>query len=323
MRAIVCDAYGPPERLRLADVPVPELGPGQVLVRVHHAAINDYDWSLIRGKPYPYRLLYGLRKPKFPIPGIELSGTVVAWGDGVDRFKPGASVFGDISGSGWGCLSEYAVVEARDLADRPADVPSVTACALPHAGMLAWQSLFDSGRLAEGEHVLINGGGGGVGTIALQLAKTKGATVTGVDSGAKLKGMKALGFDRVIDYTQEDFTRLPEKYDLIVDAKTKRSAADFARVLRPKGRYVTVGGDLHRLIGLLAQKNFTGKEMHIVILKPNRDLEKLLPYVRNGTVKPLIDGPYPLKEVPRLMRYFGEGRHRGKVIIEVSTPLQP
>ncbi|MGB3800674.1 MAG: NAD(P)-dependent alcohol dehydrogenase [Lewinella sp.] len=320
MKAIICNSYGPPERLRIADLPIPAPGPGEVLVRVHHATLNDYDWSLVRGRPYPYRLLFGLRRPKFPIPGIELSGTVVGVGPNVGRFGVGAPVFGDISGSGWGSLAEYVVVKAKDIVARPPDIPSEVAVTLPHAGMLAWQALFDAGRLMEGEQVLINGGGGGVGTLALQLAKTKGARVTGVDTGPKLERMTEMGFDDVIDYRRQDFTRPGGKYDLIVDTKTTRPATAYARVLRPGGRYVTVGGTLSRLIGLLLHKPFLSQPMKIVSLKPNRDMDALIPLVREKKVVPLIDGPHPLTEVPHLLRYFGEGKHQGKIVIQISTP---
>ena len=320
MKAIVTDGYAEPERLRLSDLPVPTPGPGQVLVQVHHTTINDYDWSLVRGRPYPYRLLFGWRKPAYPVPGIELSGTVAGTGPGVDGLPEGTLVFGDISHGGWGSWAEYVVVSAGDLRVRPPDVSSTTAAALPHAGQLAWQALFGEGQLTEGGHVLINGAGGGVGAVALQLAKSHGATVTGVDSASKLASMRELGFDRVIDYRVDDFTRLEQTYDLIVDAKTTRSAFAYARVLRPGGRYVTVGGHLTRLLALPMQKVFTDRSMHIVALRPNRDLDALLNRCRAGQLQPVVDGPYALADVPRLLRYFGEGRHHGKIVIEVSTP---
>ena len=317
---MITDGYGAPERLRLADLPVPTPGPGQVLVQVHHTTINDYDWSLVRGRPYPYRLLYGWRKPRYPVPGIELSGTVMDTGAGVDGLPEGTLVYGDISGGGWGSWAEYVVVSAGELRVRPPDIPSATAAALPHAGQLAWQALFGKGQLAEGQDVLINGAGGGVGAIALQLAKSLGATVTGVDSTPKLEAMRALGFDRVIDYRVDDFTRLEGKYDLIVDAKTTRSAFAYARVLRPGGRYVTVGGTLPRLLALPVQRAFTGRSMHIVALQPNRDVDALLDRVRSGELQTVVDGPHSLTDIPRLLRYFGEGRHHGKIVIEVSPP---
>ncbi|PPK84523.1 NADPH:quinone reductase-like Zn-dependent oxidoreductase [Neolewinella xylanilytica] len=313
------NGYGAPERLGLAEIPIPDPGPGEVLVRVHHAAINDVDWSLVRGRPYVYRLLFGLRRPKHAVPGIELSGTVVKTGTGVDGFREGEAVFGDISGSGWGCLAEYAAVKATDLMARPQGLSSIMAAALPHAGMLAWQAIFRYGRLQAGERVLINGAGGGVGTLGLQLAKLYGATVTGVDAGPKLDRLRQLGFDRVIDYRQVDFTRTGATYDLIVDAKTNRSAFAYARALRPGGRYVTVGGTPATLVGILALRGFTGREMQIVALKPNRDLGELLPLVLSGKVVPEIDGPHPLATVPKLLRYFGNGEHQGKIIVELTN----
>lgn len=319
MKAIVCDRYGAPEQLQLRDVPMPVPKRGQVLVRVHATTVNDYDWSMVTGRPRIYRLFFGLFKPRRPIPGMELSGTVEAVGQGVTRWKVGDAVYGDTSNGGLGTFAEFVVVPENELRRIPNGLSFVQAAALPHALELAYQGLFDVGRLEHGERVLINGGGGGVGTFALQLAKRQGCTVWGVDTGPKLEAMTALGFDRVIDYKQHDFTRMGERFDLVLDTRTKRSAHELSRALASNGRYVTVGGDPGRLLALLVARWFGRRNMRILALKSNKHQDELAPLLSSGGLKPVIDGPYSLSEAPRLIRYFGEGRHTGKVVMEATN----
>jgi NADPH:quinone reductase-like Zn-dependent oxidoreductase len=207
MKAFIQQNYGPPEQLTLTEVPVPRPKAGEVLVKIHSTAVNDYDWAMVTGVPRIYRLLYGLRRPKQPIPGTELSGTVASVGPGDSRFAPGDEVYGDISDHGFGTYAEYVCIKQEAMVPKPAEMSFDEAAAIPHATMLAWQGLVESGKLQPGERLLLNGGGGGVGTFALQMAKHIGARVTGVDTGAKLAKMRELGFDEVIDYKQEDFTR--------------------------------------------------------------------------------------------------------------------
>ena len=319
MKAIVCDRYGPPEQLQLRDMPVPAPKDHQVLVRVHATTVNDYDWSMVIGRPRIYRLFFGLFRPRRPIPGMELAGIVEALGPQVTRWKVGDRVYGDTSNGGLGTFAEFVAVPENELRRMPEGLSFVEASAIPHALELAYQAVVSIGKLKDGERVLVNGGGGGVGTFALQLAKRQGCIVWGVDTGEKLKAMMALGFDRVIDYKQHDFTQLGERFDLVVDAKTKRSAKELARALTPNGRYVTVGGDPGRLIELLFARWFGRKNMHILALKSNKNLDELAPLLSSGALKPVIDGPYPLSDAPRLVRYFGEGKHTGKVVIEVAA----
>lgn len=255
MRAFTYSKYGPPTNLRLEDdLPRPSPEKNEALVRIKATAINDYDWSMLRGKPYPYRLLYGLLRPGYPIPGMELSGVVETVGEEVTAFRPGDTVYGDISEHGFGSFAEYVCVNSSALIPMPDSMNFAEAAALPHAAMLASQALIDCGNLQKNRQILINGAGGGVGPFALQIAKTFEATVTGVDTGEKLNMMKSIGFDHIIDYQSEDFTRGETKYDLILDCKTNRSPFAYAGVLRPGGRYVTVGGHLPRLLQLLAFK---------------------------------------------------------------------
>jgi len=325
MKAIVCERYGPPEQLRLRDVPVPVPKDRQVLVRVFATPVNDYDWSMVLGRPLLYRLFFGLFRPRRPIPGMELAGVVEALGPNCTQWQVGDKVYGDTSNGGLGTFAEFVAVPETELRRMPAGLSFVEAAAVPHALELAYQALVEIGNLKDGEpacrsgrRVLLNGAGGGVGTFALQLAKQQGCTVWGVDTGEKLETMTAMGFDRVIDYTQQDFTQLGERFDLIVDMKTKRSPRELARALAPTGRYVTVGGDPGRLIAVLFARLFGRRNMHIVSLKSNKNLDALAPLIGNGTLKPVIDGPYALEDAPRLVRYFGEGRHTGKVVMALG-----
>jgi NADPH:quinone reductase-like Zn-dependent oxidoreductase len=215
-----------------------------------------------------------------------------------------------------GTFAEFVAVPETEIRRMPEGLSFVEAAAIPHALELAYQAMVKIGKLKDGEKMLLNGAGGGVGTFALQLAKQQGCTVWGVDTGdKKLQAMRDLGFDRVIDYKEQDFTQLGERFDLIVDMKTKRSPRALARALTSGGRYVTVGGDPGRLIAILLARLLGRRSMHIVALKSNKNLDALAPLISNGTLKPMIDGPYALEDAPRLVRYFGEGRHTGKVVM--------
>lgn len=319
MKAIVCERFGAPEQLQIRDVPVPVPKAGQVLVRVRATTVNDYDWSMVTGRPRVYRLFFGLLRPRKPIPGMELAGTVESLGPNATKWRVGDKVYGDVSNGGLGTFAEFVAVPESELRRIPEGLSFTEAAAIPHALELAYQAVVEIGQLKPGDRVLINGAGGGVGTFALQLCKQQGCTVWGVDTGEKLKTMSAMGFDRVIDYKQQDFTTLGERFDLIVDPKTKRSASELVRALLPNGRYVTVGGDPGRLIALLFSRWFGQSNMHILALKSNKNLDALAPMLSNRTLKPVIDGPYTLENAPRLVRYFGEGKHTGKVVMEVAA----
>jgi len=323
MKAIVLNKYGSSDSLQLKDVAKPSPKENEVLIKVHATAVNDYDWSLMRGKPYPYRLMFGITKPKKKIPGMELSGIIEALGENAKTFKVGDAVYGDVSSYGFGCFAEYICVDEKALALKPVKMSFEEAASIPHASMLAVQGLVDIGKIQKGQNILINGSGGGVGTFGLCIAKLYGGEVTGVDTGDKLKMMKSIGFDHVIDYKKEDFTKNGQCYDLILDAKTNRSTFDYVRSLSPNGRYVTVGGYLNRLIQILLLKpwisKFYKKSTDIVALKPNKDLDYINELYETGRIKPVIDGPYKLSEVPELIQYFGEGKHTGKVVITLEA----
>lgn len=321
MRAILLKKYGPPSELQVHEVPKPTPTEREVLVKIHATAINDYDWSMVRGKPLLYQLLFGLGKPKHPIPGMELSGTVEAVGDRVTQHKVGDVVFGDTSEFGFGTLAEYVCTHEKTLLKKPDYLSFEEAASLPHAYGLAHQGLVEKGQISKGQKVLINGAGGGVGSFALQIAKCYDAEVTGVDTGDKLKRMKALGYDHIIDYKHQDFTKLSEQYDLILDAKTTHGPFAYVRVLKAGGRYVTVGGTMPTIIqvALLGPliKSLYKKHLEVLALVPNKDLDTIHGLFSDKKLECVIDGPYPLEEVPRLIQYFGEGKHTGKIIIKV------
>jgi NADPH:quinone reductase-like Zn-dependent oxidoreductase len=322
MKAIVLTSYGAPDVLQLEDVAKPEPGRGEVLVKVHATAVNDWDWCFVRGKPYIFRLVFGLLRPKVAVLGAEVAGTIEATGNGARKFQPGDHVYGDISEAGFGGFAEYVCVREDALSRKPAGMTFEQAAALPHAAMLALQGLVDVGQIRQGERVLINGAGGGVGTIGLQIAKRYQAEVTGVDSALKLDALRSVGFDHVIDYRQEDFTKNGQRYDLILDTKTNRSTFRYLRSLNPGGRYVTVGGHVPRLLQALCMgpliSRFSSKKVRIVGLKPNKDLGYVSDLFETNGLKCVIDGPYQLSDVPQAVQRFGDAKHVGKVVITVA-----
>ncbi|MDN3687011.1 NAD(P)-dependent alcohol dehydrogenase [Cyclobacterium jeungdonense] len=324
MKAVQFITYGNPERVldvREVDKPIPKNH--EVLVQIRATAINDYDWSLVRGKPYLYRLLFGLFRPRVQIPGMELAGMVDAVGSDVTRFTVGDAVFGDISEYGFGTFAEYVCVDANALVKKPDNLSFEEATAVPHAFCLALQALRDLGQLTKGQKILINGGGGGVGTLAVQLAKLEDCVVTGVDSGEKLEQMKAIGYDHVIDYKKTNFTKNGDTYDLILDCKSNQYPWSYLRALSPNGIYVTIGGNPAGLINLVlfgkVLSLFSTKKLLILSLKSNRSLDFFLELYDQKKINIIIDGPYLLKDTPRLIQYFGEGKHRGKVVIKGET----
>ncbi len=321
MKAVVFTRYGTWDALELREVAKPTPGDGEVLVRVHAASINDWDWGLLQGTPFLNRVTFGLRRPKKQILGSDIAGRVEALGTNAKRFRPGDEVFGDLSGR-WGGFAEYVCAREEALAPKPAGLTFEEAAAIPQAAVLAVQGLRDKGRLQQGQTLLVNGAGGGVGTFAVQIARLHGAETTGVDSSEKLDLLRSIGFDHVLDYAREDFTDLGQRYDLILDVKTNRSAFAYLRALNAHGVYVTVGGSTARLVQAallgLVLPLLSGKRMRIVALKPNKDLGYLTELVEAGSVSPVIDSCYPLSDTGAAMRRFGEGKHKGKIVITMD-----
>src|SRR5687767_825955 len=317
LKAIVYTKYGGPEVLQIKEIEKPFPKDNEVLVKVYAVSINDWDWGLLQGD-FINRMLYGIRKPGKKILGSDIAGRIESVGKNVKQFKPGDEVFGDLSGH-WGGMAEYVCANENALALKPANMSFEEAAAIPQAAMLAVQGLIDKGHIQSGQKLLINGAGGGVGTFAVQIAKLYGVEVTGVDSSGKLDMLRSMGFDHVIDYTKEDFTKNGKSYDLILDVKTNRSMFDYARALSYKGVYVTVGGSIARLFQALFLSSWISmiskKYIRIVPLKPNKDLAYMNELFEAGKIKSVIDGPYRLDEVPEAFRLFGKGDHKGKIVI--------
>ncbi|MBI4312067.1 MAG: NAD(P)-dependent alcohol dehydrogenase [Chloroflexi bacterium] len=337
MKAIVQDRYGPPEDvLELKDIEAPVVKDDEVLVCVHAASVHADVWHVVTGLPYVLRIMgAGLRKPKNPVPGTDVAGVVESVGRKVTRFQPGDEVFGEtIKGMQWtngGAYAEYATAPEDVLALKPPNVTFEQAAAVPTSALIALGSLKGEGKIQAGQKILVNGAGGGVGSFAVQLAKALGAEVTGVDSTNKLDMVRSIGADHVIDYTQEDFTRRSERYDLIFDIPGNHSFADCKRVLVPSGTYVLIGHDnygkgmrrwvgvLPRIFRLMAMSPFV-KQLHYVPLsRPGRaeSMAFLKELLESGKLKPHIDRTYPLSEVPKAIRYLQEGQVKGKVVITV------
>lgn len=323
MKAILLKNYGLPKNLEIGDVYKPVPKENEVLVRVHSASINDWDWGLVRGKPFIIRLFFGLRKPKINIPGVDISGSIEAVGDNVSSFQIGDEVYCDLSECGLGGFAEYVCVPEKTLYRKPSNISHNEAAAIPHASILALQGFVDYGKVKAGQNILINGAGGGVGTLGIQILKSYDVTVTGVDRAEKMDMMKSLGFDSVIDYRKTDFTTTGETYDLILDTKSNRSVIKYSRSLKKNGTYVTVGGSMVRLLEIVVLGSlislFTNKKLSVLNLKPNKGLDQITKLVEKGQIKPIIDGPYEFDKIPELIQYFGEGKHLGKIIVEMDT----
>ncbi len=324
MKAILFEKYGLPlEVLKIKEVTRPVPKNNEVLVKIQAAAVNDYDWSLVRGSPLLYRLMFGILKPKHKIPGMELSGFVEEIGSKVRGLKVGDAVFGDISGYGFGTFAEYICIDENAVIKKPDFLSFEEAASIPHAFTLASQALKGLGKIRQGQKVLINGGGGGVGSMGVQLAKLYNCEVTGVDAGEKLSHMTSLGFDSVLDYMKTDFTANGAKFDLILDCKTDRSPFSYLRVLNPTGKYVTIGGKPGSLLKILIFGKlttlFSGKKLLILSLKPNKALKETLELFNQNKILCKIDGPYLLEDIPRLIQYFGDGKHKGKIVIRTNA----
>ena len=324
MKAIVYTEYGSPDMLHLKDVEKPVPADDEVLVKVHAVSVNAADLHLLRADPFLIRLSSGFLKPKHTILGSDIAGRVEAVGSNVTQFKPGDEVFGDISACGWGGFAEYACVRENALVLKPTNLSFEQAAAVPMAAVTALQGIRHAGQIRPGQKALINGASGGVGTFAVQLAKSFGAEVTAVCSTRNLETARSIGADHVIDYTQEDFATNGQQYDLILAANGDRSISDYKRALSPTGVYVQTGGSMSQMTQAMIQGpwiSMTGsKKMgNMGVAKPNQnDLAFMKDLLESGKVKPVIDRCYPLSEVPEALRYLEEGHARGKVVITVA-----
>ena len=322
MKAIVYHRYGAPDVLELKEIDKPAVGDDQVLIRVRAASVNPLDWHFMRGAPYFLRIKAGLRKPKVIRLGVDAAGTVESVGGNVTRFLPGDELFGGCTGA----FAEYAVASEKALARKPANLTFEQAAAVPIAALSALQGLRDKGRIQAGQRVLINGAAGGVGTFAVQIAKAFGAVVTGVCSTRNVDMVRSIGADHVVDYTQEDFTRNGQRYDLILDSVGNHSLSAFRHALTAKGTLVMVGGPENgRWIGpmtgmlkVVVLSRFVSQKLLPFLAKRSQaDLVFLKELLEAGKVTPVVDRCYPLREVPEAIRYLEEGHARGKVVIIV------
>lgn len=323
MRAVVQTKFGGPGTLEVRDVPRPEVGVGEVLVRVHATGVNDSDWSLLTGKPFFVRMF---SKPRGRILGHDVAGEVVEVGAEATRFAPGDRVFGDLSESGFGGFGEYLSVAETALTSIPTSISYVDAAALPHPANLALQALFTVADLGPEHRLLVNGAGGGVGPLIAQLAGHHGVTdVVGVDDASKQDFLREVGYARTLDYRTVDFTKTGEQFDVIVDTRLTRSPFSLLRALRPGGVHVTVGGSTASLLGVAiwgrAIAKVTGKRVRLLLLKPNQSMVEVAALAESGVLKPRIDSVFSLAETPQALARFGAAEHRGKVVVAVADPV--
>jgi NADPH:quinone reductase-like Zn-dependent oxidoreductase len=320
VKAIVYTKYGSPEVLGLKEVAKPIPRDDEVLIKVQAVSVNRSDWEGLRGKPL-YARIGGLLKPRQQILGSDIAGRVEMAGRNVRRFQPGDEVFGDILPR-LGGFAEYVCARESALALKPPSMTFEQVAAIPQAAVIALQGIRDKGQVQPGQKVLISGAGGGAGTFAVQLAKSYGAEVTGVDNTGKLDFVHSLGADHVIDYVREDFTKNGKQYDLILDIVAHRSVFAYERALKSGGSYFLTGGSVATMLQILLLgpliRVTTGKKIRILGVRPNlRDLVYITELYEAGKVVPVIDRRYPLSEVPEALRYIGEGRTKGKVVISV------
>lgn len=338
MKAVVQRRYGSPDHLTLDEIPIPTVGDDEVLIRVQAASVHADVWHIVRGQPYVLRAMgAGLRKPKNPVPGTDVAGTVEAVGKDVLQFQVGDEVFGETTtGHRWhngGAYAEYATAPIDGLALKPSTTTFEQAAAVPTSGLIALQGVRYQGQVEPGQSVLVNGAGGGVGALAVQLAKAYGAEVTGVDSTEKLAMIESIGADHVIDYTEEDFTSGSKCYDLIVDIPGNHSFEQCRRALSSDGTYVLIGHDHYGRVGrrfvgsipkfakLMARSLFVNQLPEIDFSTPPRSesMATLREFCESGELTPVVDRTFALSEVPEAIRYLEAGDPKGKVVISVAS----
>lgn len=321
MLAVIGDRYGTSEVLRMAEVAKPVPGPGVALVRVRASSVNTADLDHLRGRPWIVRLVFGIRRPRRPVRGLDMVGVVEAVGSGVTSVTTGRAVWADLFSAGSGAFAEYVCVPARALHPLPEGLPSEVAATIPHSGALALQAV-DSRGVGPGDRVLVNGGGGCVGPFAIQIAHSLGAEVTGVDHTDKLDVMSSAGADHVVDYTRDDVTRLGRRYDLVVDIAATRSVLAFRRCLTRDGSYVQISRSLSGFISAALLGSLFGgrRRMGVFSWTPNRpvDMRRLADLAMSGSIEPVVDRVFSLVETPEAVEHVEAGRARGKVVIAID-----
>lgn len=320
MRAFICTKYGNADRLTLQEVAKPTPKPNEILIKVKAVSVNSWDWDIIKGAPV-IRII-GPFKPPYKILGADLAGTVEAVGAEVTDFNIGDEVFGDVSDSGWGGFAEYVCGKAEDFCAKPTELSFEQAACIPQAGMLGYQGVRTFGKVKPGDKVLINGAGGGAGMFACQMAKLDGAEVTGVDSAAKQDTMRSFGADHVYDYKQTDYTKLDQKFDVIIDAVANKWPSAYRRVLSPTGTFVMMGGKMHAIIGTLmaSRKNADdGQKFQILMWSVNnKDMLDLAQLVIDKKIDLRIEKTFPFEETPAALQHVGDQKAHGKVVIKLS-----
>ncbi len=323
MKAIVRYEYGSSDVVKVEDVQKPTPADNEVLIKVYAASLNRSDWEGMVGKPL-YVRIGGLIKPRDKILGSDIAGIVEAVGKDIKQYKLGDEVFGLILNF-WGGFAEYACISEKALALKPAGMTFEEAAAIPQAAFIALQGIQDKGKVQPGQKVLVNGGGGGTGAFAIQLAKLAGAEVTGVDNAEKLNFMRSLGADHVINYTKEDFTKNGQQYDLILDVVAyHRSVFAYQRALTPNGNYFMAGGSVGTIFQMLLLgpliRRLTSKNIKLLLVQTeSKDLIYMTDMIESGKVKLVIDRQYSLNETAEALRYLGEGHAKGKVVITVVS----
>ena len=323
MKSIAFSQYGTSADLDIHELVKPTPAKNEVLVKIRAVGINDWDWGLLRGQPFINRVLFGLNRPKkVKTLGFDIAGVVEAKGDEVSKFQIGDEVFGDLSGSGWGGFAEYVAVDHKSLLSKPSGISFQQAAAIPQPGALAMQGLLDFRKIKAGDQVLINGGGGGTGTLAIQIASELGAAVTAVDKESKLDLMKSLGADHVIDFTKTDFTSNEDAYDLILDLAGHHPLLHYKKALKSGGIYLMVGGSSGLMIKSFLFCSmlsfFSDKALKVLPLETNKHLSALANMIREQKVLPVIDAEFPLSEAPQALQYFGSGNCLGKIILTIE-----
>jgi NADPH:quinone reductase-like Zn-dependent oxidoreductase len=323
MKAIVFEKYGSPDVLQLQEVVKPAPRDDEVLIKVHAASVNSRDWRYMRANPFFIRFMKGFQKPKNPILGADMAGRVEAVGSNIRQFQPGDEVFGYLSRYGGRTLAEYVCAGENEIVLKPANLSFEQAASVPIAALTALQGLRDKGNIKPGQKVLIQGASGGVGTFAVQIAKSFATEVTGVCSTRNLEMVRSIGADHVIDYKKENFTQNGQRYDLILAANGYHPISDYLRALSPDGTYVVTGGSLFQLIQAVRQRQRLSKagsqKTYVVsLMQSQKDLVFMKELLESGKVVPVIDGCYPLSETVEAFRYFEEMHARGKVIITME-----
>ena len=316
MKAIIYRKFGSPDVLELADVEKPVPGKNEILLKVHAASANAYDWRHLRADPFLIHFMgAGIFKPSHPILGADMAGTVEAVGSDVKSFKPGNRVFGE---GGYGGFAEFACADAKRFAIMPDSISFEEAAAAPMAALTSLQGLRDKGKIKAGDKVLVNGASGGVGSFAVQIARSFDAEVTGVCSTSKVDFVRSLGADFVLDYRKEDVTKSGEKYDLILDIAAYRPSGDYKRILKPGGMYVMIGGSMSRIFSMMLKSSMGNRNMTVMIAEVKQaDLEVIAGMLGSGKIRSVIDKQFPLEKTADALRYLEQGKASGKVVVRV------